>query len=270
MANILSSPIQVNTSHPNGCSNGVKLLSITGMLRNIPVSEIHGVFIVEDDERTRINLAHCVQSCPELRLLGVAASVAQAVNWCATTPENPRVLLTDLGLPDGSGISVIECVLHRFPECEALVLSMFGDEDHVIASISAGALGYIQKDASPDDIAETILDLIGGASPISPGIARRLLTKFQQPIPTLDAAKVVTSIAISGTVKLTPREADVLDLLARGFSYGEIGKAHGLTTNTVASHVKSLYRKLNVRSRGEAVFEALQSGIISAGRTGHL
>lgn len=221
------------------------------------------MFIVEDDERTRVNLAHCIQSCPELQLLGTAASVAQAIHWCATAQDSPRVLLTDLGLPDGSGISVIEYVLRRFPQCEALVLSMFGDEDHVLSSIAAGALGYVQKDAAPGDIAETILDLIGGASPISPGIARRLLTRLQQPVSEVHDARIATS-GVTETVKLTPRETDVLDLLARGFSYDEIGNTYSLTKNTVASHIKSLYRKLNVRSRGEAVFEALQSGILSA------
>lgn len=222
----------------------------------------YGVFVVEDDERMREKVQAHVRSCAQLELLGSAASQAQALDWARTTVRAPRVLLTDLGLPDGSGIAVIEQFVRRFVGCEALVLSMFGDEEHVLASIAAGALGYIQKDVQPDDMARTVLALIAGESPISPGIARRLLSRLREAPPTGAQPGSARQAGANGAA-LTAIEVEVLDFLARGFSYREIAGLRGVKENTIASQVKSLYRKLNVRSRGEAVFEGLQNGILS-------
>jgi DNA-binding NarL/FixJ family response regulator len=105
--------------------------------------------------------------------------VAEARAWLDDPARVVDVLLVDLGLPDGSGLDVIRHArLRLHPACEALVISMFGDEDNVLASIEAGALGYIHKDSTPDDIASTILEMKNGASPISPMIARRVLSKY--------------------------------------------------------------------------------------------
>jgi DNA-binding NarL/FixJ family response regulator len=137
------------------------------------------VLIVEDDPTTREFFAQSVRGCAQLQLLGQAASVAEAVAWLDNPQNLPDVLLTDLGLPDGSGLQVIRHALARHPACEALVISMFGDEDNVLSSIEAGAGGYIHKDSAPDDIAQSILQLQAGASPISPMIARRVLAKYR-------------------------------------------------------------------------------------------
>ena len=118
-------------------------------------SRTWSVAVVEDDARTRRYFAQCVQSCPQLLLLTCCGSVAEARAWLASGGPAPDVLLTDLGLPDGSGIDVIKETLARFPECEALVVSMFGDEEHVLASIEAGALGYVHKDSLPENVART-------------------------------------------------------------------------------------------------------------------
>jgi DNA-binding NarL/FixJ family response regulator len=222
-----------------------------------------GVVVVEDDARTRQFFGQCVQDCKELRLLASLGSVQEALDWIDRSTEAPDVLLTDLGLPDGSGITVLHRMGARFPGCEALVVSMFGDEEHVLASIEAGALGYVHKDSAPENVAQTILELKAGASPISPGIARRLLTRYRgiaAANPASPAAPVTPQAP--PTVAMSPRETEILDLLARGFSYSEIADLCKLSRNTVASHVKNLYRKLQVSSRGEAVFEGLQSGLI--------
>ena len=130
------------------------------------------VLIVEDDPEMRDFFEACVKRSPALSLVGCVGTVAQA-RACLDRPGMAvDVLLTDLGLPDGSGLEVIRHARRGHPACEALVISMFGDEDNVLASIEAGALGYIHKDAAPDDIAQTILDMKAGASPISPMIAR--------------------------------------------------------------------------------------------------
>jgi DNA-binding NarL/FixJ family response regulator len=226
------------------------------------------VVVVEDDARTRRYFAQCVDTCPQLELLGCFGGVAEARAWIARNTSGPDVLLTDLGLPDGSGIDVIRDMLARFPACDALVVSMFGDEEHVLASIEAGALGYVHKDSTPESIADTILELKRGGSPISPGIARRLLQRLSPArTPAIAPATVAAPPAPDG-MGLTGRETEILDLLARGFSYVEIADLCKVSRNTVATHVKSLYRKMRVNSRSEAVFEAWQTGVIrpQAGR----
>jgi DNA-binding NarL/FixJ family response regulator len=111
--------------------------------------------------------------------LGSAGTVQEALAWLARTTTIPDVLLVDLGMPDGTGLDVIRDAVARFPGCEPLVVSVFGDEENVLASIEAGAVGYIHKDAAPEDIAQTIVEMKAGASPISPMIARRVLAKYR-------------------------------------------------------------------------------------------
>jgi DNA-binding NarL/FixJ family response regulator len=144
---------------------------------------------------------------------------------------------------------------------------MFGDEDNVLASIEAGALGYIHKDSTPDDIASTILEMKSGASPISPMIARRVLSKYMsmrdgRPAPA--PAPLPEPAAVAQTKPLlSTREHEVLELIARGFSYADIARLQAVSVHTVQTHIKNLYRKLAVRSRGEAVFEATQLGLLA-------
>jgi DNA-binding NarL/FixJ family response regulator len=215
-----------------------------------------------------------VSRCAGLELAASVGTVAEAKAWLDNDANLVDVLLTDLGLPDGSGLEVIRYGIRLHPHCEPLVISMFGDEDNVLASIEAGALGYIHKDAAPDDIAQTILAMRNGASPISPMIARRVLSKYrniqekaaQTPV---DTAQVAIKLEASQAEKaplwpvlLTPREHEVLSLIARGFSYAEIARLEGISLHTVQAHIKKLYGKLAVNSKNEAVFEASRMGLL--------
>lgn len=218
------------------------------------------VLIVEDDPLMRDFFAASVRACEGLSLLGEVGTQADAIACLDDPQHRVDVLLTDLGLPDGSGLNVIRHAQTRHPECESLVISMFGDETNVLASIEAGALGYIHKDAAPSDIAQTILEMKAGASPISPMIARRVLSKYRsaQIAVKVPAAEMVAD----GRKLLSTREQDVLELIARGFSYAEIGRLQKVTVHTVQTHIKSLYGKLAVHSRSEAVFEATRMGLL--------
>ena len=211
------------------------------------------VFIIEDDTQTRERLAESVRQADDLALAGAVGTCAEARACLAADPP-PAVMLVDLGLPDGSGTDVIRETRSLDPPPEAMVISVFGDERHVVAAIEAGATGYLLKDAS--DVAEAIRKLLGGGSPISSSIARHLLRRFREPAPAVDADLPV----------LTPRETEVLRLVAKGFAYAEIAEMLSLSVHTVTTHVKNTYRKLEVRSRGEAVFEAVQRGIVDIGR----
>jgi DNA-binding NarL/FixJ family response regulator len=226
------------------------------------------VLVVEDDEGTRAFFERSVRASPRLRWLAGMGTVREALAWLAATPEAPDVLLSDLGLPDGSGLEVIRAAVAGFPQCEPLVISVFGDEDNVLASIEAGAVGYLHKDAPPEDIAQTILEMKAGASPISPMIARRVLAKYRslqsEASEAADAARAALPVPVTPTSPslLSGREQEVLMLIARGFSYAEIARLKSLSVHTVQTHIKSLYGKLAVHSKNEAVFEATRLGLL--------
>ena len=221
------------------------------------------VLVVEDDVQARGSFEQSVRASPSLRWMAGLGTVREALSWLAASVEAPDVLLVDLGLPDGSGLDVIRAVVARFPQCEPLVVSVFGDEDNVLASIEAGAVGYLHKDAPPEDIAQTILDMKAGASPISPMIARRVLAKYRA---LHSAAAAIAPPAVPPSVDaptlLSAREQEVLTLIARGFSYAEIARLKSLSVHTVQTHIKNLYGKLAVHSKNEAVFEATRLGLL--------
>jgi DNA-binding NarL/FixJ family response regulator len=227
------------------------------------------VLVVEDDEDTRRFLVDCVSNHEQLVLAHALGTVRSARQWLSSDPGPVDALLCDLGLPDGNGIDVIAHALQCHPSCEALVLSVFGDDQSVLASIEAGALGYIHKDSSWGDIAQTILDMKAGASPISPLLARGVLSRFRRwgavpagPVQSPNSAAGSSVASGSESSGLSPREAEVLDLIARGFSYAEIAALQTISVRTVQTHIKNLYRKLAVHSRSEAVFEATRLGLL--------
>ncbi|EJL76944.1 response regulator containing a CheY-like receiver domain and an HTH DNA-binding domain [Variovorax sp. CF313] len=227
-----------------------------------------GVLVVEDDSRARAFFEASVQRSPRLFWLGSAGTVQEALGWLARTATIPDVLLVDLGMPDGTGLDVIRDAVARFPGCEPLVVSVFGDEENVLASIEAGAVGYIHKDAAPEDIAQTIVEMKAGASPISPMIARRVLAKYRSlqsaaPPGAAPGAAPEAAAEESDRGLLSAREHEVLTLIARGFSYAEIARLKGLSVHTVQTHIKNLYGKLAVHSKSEAVFEATRLGLLS-------
>ena len=220
------------------------------------------VQIVEDDVAFRDRYAAILAKDPAF---DVVASVGTGAEGMAMLDlRKPDVLLIDLGLPDISGIEVIRYATHVLPACECMVVTVFGDEEHVLASIEAGASGYLLKDASAESFLSGIRELINGGSPISPIIARRLLRRFQAEAEP-GAAPPQTPAAEESPdsdVRLSAREREILLLASKGFNYPEMGKLMGISPHTVTSHVKKIYRKLAVHSRGEAVFEANRMGLI--------
>jgi DNA-binding NarL/FixJ family response regulator len=213
----------------------------------------YSVLLVEDDPNTRSRLAQVVEGHPELRLLAAVGSCAEARQ--ALDKQKPDVLLTDLGLPDGDGVELIREIRKRGFPTQPMVVTVFGDETHVVAALEAGALGYLLKDGSADYIGNSILEMLGGGSPISPPIARYLLRRFRG----LEEAQLPDG---SEAPRLSEREREVLTMIVKGFSYAETAKLLGVSAHTVTTHVRSIYRKLEVHSRGEAVYEALQLGIV--------
>jgi DNA-binding NarL/FixJ family response regulator len=215
------------------------------------------VMLVEDDPSFMRRLRTIVEGDPRLELVSTAASVAEANR----VMEGARidVALVDLGLPDGSGLSVIRRMLERVRGSEVIVLTSFGDEERVIASLEVGATGYLTKDAAPQEIVAGILQVRDGGAPMSPPIARRVLRRFREASSNGPAA---SGPRPSDGPGLSDREHQVLQFIAKGFTTAEIGGLLALSPNTVLTYVKRVYGKLAVHSRSEAIFEARQHGLL--------
>jgi DNA-binding NarL/FixJ family response regulator len=211
------------------------------------------VMVVEDEPATRAHLVAAAGSHARLRVSAQAGTLAHA--RAALERRRPHVLLVDLDLPDGSALALIRDVCARDPQVDVMVVSVFGDERSVIAAIEAGAGGYLLKDGDWDDLADSILRLVDGQAPISPAIAAHLVRRLR---PARSSAQ-----DLAPGCALTARELEVLELVSKGLTYDEIGRALELRYNTVASYTKTIYRKLAVQSRGEAVFEARQLGLLA-------
>ena len=225
-------------------------------------SKVYSVFLLEDEKPTRERLAAIISDHPKLQLLAEADNCARArqlLNDCS-----PDVLLADIGLPDGSGIDIIRESQQKSPEMEAMVLTVFGDEESVVTALEAGATGYLLKDQAFDQLGDSVVSLMHGESMISPKVARFLLKRF---IPSTQES-VESSRNITADRSLTERECEVLGFISKGYSYNEVGESLNLSTNTVRAHIRNIYRKLAVKSRSEAVFEAAQLGLIQIDR-GH-
>jgi len=219
------------------------------------------VLIVEDDTLTRRALSLVIEASAELTLVGALDAVQPALAWLETGEVD--VLLTDLGLPDGTGIDVIRACVKYQPKCNIMVITMSSDDDNVLACIEAGATGYVLKDAGRfDGVVRSVLELCAGGSPISPIIARKVLARMREPKKPDEAGEENQAIPAVPFVPLSKRETTILDLIARGDSYGDVAKTLSLSIGTVQTHIKKIYDKLSVHSRGEAVFEAHRRGLL--------
>ncbi len=221
------------------------------------------VALVEDDAFFARALADAIQAAPGMHLQGMAANCLQARQMLETPAAD--VLLVDLGLPDGPGLDIIRAAQRLWPRCLVMVSTVFGDEAHVIQSLEAGASGYLLKDSTPALTVEEIRSVYAGGSPISPLIARQLLTRFRYAMASESAPVPLqpNPVPQEEQARLSPRERQVLDHITKGFSYEEIGALMGVSRNTVLSFVRRIYAKLKVRSQLEAIYEARVQGLLA-------
>ena len=207
------------------------------------------VAVVEDDDAALERVTSALVKDQGIELVGIARNVADG--RLLIEAGGFDVLLCDLGLPDGSGITLIRQAAQKDRSVDIIVITIFAEQSKVLDSIKAGARGFLLKDDRFDQCVEGIKEIRRGGSPISPTVARQLLKEFQPQTPNKELVEL-----------LSKREAEVLNLLARGFSFVEIGGLLKISRSTVATYVKNLYQKLEVNSRSEAVFEASSMGII--------
>jgi DNA-binding NarL/FixJ family response regulator len=218
------------------------------------------VMLVDDDDRIQQALRQAIETHPELNLVGQAYTLKDAL---AVVGElQPELVLVDLGLPDGSGLELIAHIHQHMPGCESMVLTVFGDESHVISSIEAGATGYLTKDTRTADILDRLKQLRAGGSPISPVIARRLLNRFRG-VATPDQLPTSKTAMNQEFTPLSEREQQVLEMVAKGFMQAEIADILGVSINTISTYIKRIYKKLAVNSRTSAVHRANALGLIN-------
>ena len=169
--------------------------------------------------------------------------------------------MIDLGLPDGSGVKVVQALREAQPETQSVVVTIHDDDDHLFPALQAGAFGYLLKEQSREQLAEQLQRIAQGEPPLSPSIARRMISYFsaQANKPLIQPQQ--TPDQLMPNVQLTEREREVLLRVAKGFTLPEIGVQLGLSRHTIADYVKQIYRKLNVSSRAEAALEAQRLGL---------
>ncbi|NVJ60990.1 MAG: response regulator transcription factor [Gammaproteobacteria bacterium] len=208
------------------------------------------VLIVEDDTPTANRVAHVIETHDRFNLIGVATNCADAKIMFREQPAD--VVVLDIGLPDGDGKQLIPEFKQLNPNACIIMLSAFDDPKNVIDAITFGANGYILKDAANEDIALLISQMLEGGAPISPQIATHILKLIRKP----------EKVQAEDAAKLSDKEQEILILISKGYSYSEISNIIKLKYNTVASYIKNIYRKLDVSSRCEAVYEAQSQGLI--------
>jgi len=215
------------------------------------------VALVEDDVHFQNALMDAIGAAPDMMLQSVAGT--RALGLQALDQIQADVLLVDLGLPDGSGIDVIRAAHTKWPGCNIMVSTTFGDELHVMQSLEAGASGYLLKDSAPERMVFEIRSLYSGGSPISPLIARQILMRFRQD----DKSAAAPLESAAGKPALSAREQEVLEYITKGFTSDEIAVMMSVSRHTVLTYVRRIYAKLEVNSKAEAIFEARTQGLLN-------
>ena len=202
------------------------------------------VAIVEDNEEICTMLARVVAREPKFKCVCTCSSGEAALE---VLPQNtPQVVIMDIQLPGISGIQCTSRLRQLMPDSQVLVYTVYGDNDQVFKALKAGASGYLLKRSTPAEIIEAIFDVHLDGAPMSGEIARKVVRSFSEPV------------APKETGQLTPRQEEILGLLARGFVAKEIAKKLGISFDTVRFHLKDIYTKLHVRSKTEAVVKYLK------------
>jgi len=200
------------------------------------------VALVEDDHQVRAGLRLLIDHSKKCACVAAFGSAEEALARLPTLQAD--VVLMDIRLPGMSGIECIRELKLRQPKFQIMMLTVFEEHDRIFQSLTAGASGYLLKQTPPDKLLEAITELHRGGAPMSTQIARRVVEAFQQAAPGGDAA-----------AGLSPREKEIVALLAKGYLYKEIASQLGISVETVRTHIHNTYEKLHVRSRTEAVMK---------------
>ena len=197
------------------------------------------VSIVEDDAQTRKIFADWINTASGFRLAGDWGDAEKALG--ALPARKPNVVLMDINLPGMSGVEAVRRLKPLLPETQFVMLTVYEDADHIYNALAAGATGYLLKQTPRAELLGAVEEVHRGGSPMTSNIARKVVQSFKQ------------TAASGSQEELSPREQEVLELLARGYLYKEIAERLNITVPTVNTYVRRMYEKLHVRSRAQAV-----------------
>ena len=214
---------------------------------------MNNILLLEDLPEIRSWLKVLVKGVFPNSQIHEAARVHDALALVTAVKFN--LALCDLGLPDGSGVDVVAALRESQPECQSVVVTIHDDDDHLFPALQAGAFGYLLKEQARELIAEQLNRMSQGEPPLSPSIARRVISHFAAQTRPQERPQNMPHVA------LTDRENEVLLRVAKGYTLPEIGVQLNLSRHTIADYVKQIYRKLNVSSRAEAALEAQRLGL---------
>lgn len=218
---------------------------------------MQNALIVEDLPESRTWLTGVVLAAfPALRIT-TAARCDQAL--ACVGQQAVDLALIDLGLPDGSGIEVVRALHQQQPQALSVVVTIYDDDDHIFPALQAGAFGYLLKEQAQATLVAQLLRISQGEPPLSPPIARRMLSHFFRQAQRLPEP---TTVPPDEVVKLTERETEVLQRVAKGYTLPEIAQQFSLSKHTIGDYIKQVYRKLNISSRAEATLEAARRGLV--------
>jgi DNA-binding NarL/FixJ family response regulator len=213
------------------------------------------VLIVDDDDLMRAGLKSVLASDESVEVVGEAGDGREAVS--STRSSRPDVVLMDVRMPDLDGIAATRDVLAASPDVKVVILTTFEEDDYIFGALNAGASGFLLKRTRPEELIAAIRTIAAGDSLLSPSVTRRVIDRMaRQPAPDTSSARLG---------ELTPREREVLELVARGLSNGEIATAFVIEESTVKTHVKRILAKLGLRDRVQAVIFAYESGLTRPG-----
>jgi DNA-binding NarL/FixJ family response regulator len=216
------------------------------------------VLIVDDDDLMRAGLKAVLSSDDTIDVMGEAGDGRAALQQAQV--GKPDVVLMDVRMPDLDGISATRELLEVSPEIKVAILTTFERDEYIFGALSAGASGFLLKRTKPEELIAAIHTLAAGDSLLSPSVTTRVIERMAgQPATPSDASKRLDD--------LTPREREVLELIGRGLSNGEIASAFFIEESTVKTHVKRILMKLKLRDRVQAVIFAYESGLVSPGPT---
>lgn len=212
------------------------------------------ILLLEDNDPVAARLCSILMAWHMTETVKRCASLKDALASIESDPYN--LFIADLHLPDGNGIDAIRAMKLKSDDCPIIVVSALNERPLVIQALQAGAVGYILKDDDRMGIINAIEAILAGQSPISIGIARHVINLVQGMTPGLQREQ-------EDLPKLTSRELEILNAIAKGFSNKEVANALGLSAHTVPVHIRNIYRKLQAKNRSEAAYEARRLGIIS-------
>jgi DNA-binding NarL/FixJ family response regulator len=216
----------------------------------MPVPACINVVLVEDEQAVRKGLSVLLNGTPGYRCVQAFGSVEEALR--SIEGQGPDVLLLDINLPGISGAEGARLLHERYPSTKILMLTIYDEEEHIFESICNGACGYLLKRTPPADLLEGIRQLHEGGAPMSPEVARKVVELFQKSPPPRTVAH-----------DLTPHEVRLLGMLAEGYSYQAAADHFHVSINTIRDYIRSIYEKLHVHSKTEAVRKAISGRIIS-------